>query len=89
MKLVLQIAFGVFFGSLASALLLDVWQQHKAELLKAETDKVLVEQEIVRENQAKLLSSILQQSRQSNPATAITPPAGFIPDDAQTETPRP
>jgi hypothetical protein len=89
MKLVLQIALGVFLGSLASILLLDVWQQHKATLLKAETDRVLAEQEIVRENQAKLLSNILQQGRQSNPAAAITPPVGFIPDDAQTGTPRP
>ena len=89
MKLVLQIALGVFLGSFLSALLLDAWQEHKAALLKAETDRVLAEQELVRENQAKLLGNILQQGRQSNPAAAITPPTGFIPDDAQTETSRP
>jgi cell division protein FtsL len=89
MKLVLQITLGVFLGSVASALLMDVWEQHKADLLKAETDKLMAEQVKVREEQANLISSILQQRGQSNPAAANVPPASFIPDDAQTETLKP
>ncbi|WP_347985955.1 hypothetical protein [Methylomonas sp. AM2-LC] len=89
MKLILQITLGVFLGSSASSLLQDVWQQHKAELQKAENEKVLAEQEKIREEQGRLFGNILQQSRQLNPATALTPPGDFIPDDAQTEKSKP
>jgi hypothetical protein len=89
MKLVLQIALGVFLGSLAASFMLDAWREHKAELAKAETDKVLAGQEKVGQEQAKLIGSILRQKQQTNPAAVITPPVGYIPDDAQTQTPRP
>jgi len=89
MKLIVQIALGVLFGSLSSALMLDAWHQHQADMAKVEADKMLAEQEKVREEQAKVISRILQQGRQTNPAAAITPPVGFIPDDAQTATPKP
>jgi hypothetical protein len=87
MKLTLQIAFGVLLGSLASTFVVDFWHQYQADKLKAETDKILTEQEVVRQEQAKLIQNILQQGRQANPAAI--PPAGFIPDDAQSVLPKP
>ena len=89
MKLIVQIALGVLLGSLSSALMLDAWHRHQVDIVKAEADKLLAEQEKAGQEQAKLIRSILQQGRQTNPAAVITPPSGFIPDDAQTVTPIP
>ncbi len=88
MKLVLKIALGVFLGSLASLLLMDAWRDHKADLVKAETEKVLQEQERVGLEQAERIHAILMQGRLANPAAAMPPP-GFVPDDAHTETLKP
>ena len=88
MKLVLQIALGVFLGSCASLLLMDAWRDHKADLVKAETEKVLQEQERVGLEQTERIHAILMQGRQGNPAAAMPPP-GFVPDDAHTETLKP
>jgi hypothetical protein len=88
MKLVLKIALGVFLGSLASLLLMDAWHDHKAYMVKAETEKVLQEQERVGLEQTERIHAILMQGRQSNPAAAMPPP-GFVPDDAHTETLKP
>ena len=89
MKLILQIALGVFLGSLSSSLILEAWHRHQAELAQAEVNKILAEQEKIGQEQANLIHSILQQGQQKNPGAAITPPPGFIPDDAQIETPKP
>ena len=89
MKLMLQIALGVLLGSLSSSLIMDAWRDHKAELLKAETEKVLQEQERVRLEQTERIRAILMQGRQANPPAAISPPTGFIPDDAQTDPAKP
>lgn len=88
MKLVLKIALGVFLGSLASLLLMDAWRDHKADRAKAETEKVLQEQERVGFEQTERIHAILMQGRQGNPAEAIPPP-GFVPYDAHTETLKP
>lgn len=83
MKLILQIVLGVFFGTLSSQLTLHGWHTHQQTMAKAAADKLRTEQERVRLEQGERIRSLLLQGRKGN-----TPPAGFAPDDAQSEMPK-
>lgn len=81
MKLILQIAFGVFLGTLVSQLTIDGWHTRQEHIAKEEAEKNRAEQERVRLQQGEHIRALLLQSRQSN-----TPPdTSRSPDDAQTD----
>jgi hypothetical protein len=83
MKLVLQIALGVFLGLLASHYTLDNWHSHREGISKLAAEKLLAEQEKVRLEQGERIRALLLQGRQRiNQAVSKLPP-GFVPDDAQ------
>jgi len=83
-KLILQIALGVFLGTLASQLTIDAWRDHQENLAKQAAETLRAEQEKVRLEQGERIRNLLMQGRQDN-TRAIKPPAGFVPDDAQAE----
>lgn len=83
MKLVLQIAFGVFLGTLLSQLIIGSWHTHMEEITKQLAEKNRVEQEKVRLEQGERIRALLLQGRQKNSADSNKAPAGFIPDDAK------
>ncbi|MCX7097973.1 MAG: hypothetical protein NTV43_08735 [Methylococcales bacterium] len=82
MKLVLQIALGVFLGTLASQFVMDGWHKHQANIIQAATEQRLAEQEKTRLEQADSIRTLFLKSQQNNKSGKNTPPAGFIPDDA-------
>lgn len=88
MKLILQIAFGVFLGTLASQLTIDSWRNHQEGIAKEAEEKLRAKQERVRMEQGERIRALLLQGRQGNIPGANKPPAGFVPDDAQVETPK-
>lgn len=88
MKLVIQIALGVFLGSLPALLIVEAWQNHRQELARMETEKLMEQQEEARLEQGERLRAILNQNQQINPALAI-PNSGFVPDHAPTGSAKP
>lgn len=86
MKLILQIALGVFLGILASQLTIDSWRTHQENIAEEAEEKLRAEQERVRMKQGERIRALLLQGRQGNTPGASKPPAGFVPDDAQVET---
>ena len=85
MKLILQIALGVFLGTLASQLTIDGWHTRQEGIAKEAAEKLRAEQERVRLEQGERIRALLLQGRQGNTpgAAATKPPAGFVPDDIQ------
>jgi len=86
MKLVLQIALGVFLGTIASQLTIDGWRAHQESIAQKATEKLRAEQERARAEQGERIRALLLQSRQGKTLGAGKLPAGFVPDDAQEET---
>jgi len=86
MKLILQIALGVFLGALTAQLTLDAWHTHQDGIAKAEADKLRTAQERVRLEQGERIRALLLQGRQGNTPAPGKPPAGFVPDDIDVET---
>jgi len=86
MKLTLQIALGVFLGTLVSQLTVDGWRTRQEGIAKAAAEKLRAEQEKVRLEQGERIRAMLLQGRQGNALDTSKPPAGFVPDDAQAET---
>lgn len=86
MKLILQIALGVFLGTLASQLTIDSWRTHQEGIAKEAKEKLRAEQERVRIEQGERIRALLLQGRQGNIPGASKPPAGFVPDDVQVDT---
>lgn len=86
MKLILQIALGVFLGTLASQLTIDGWRTYQESIAKEAEEKLRAKQERVRLEQGERVRALLLQGRQGNTPGASKPPAGFVPDDAQVET---
>jgi hypothetical protein len=82
MKLILQIALGVFLGTLASQLTIDGWRTRQEGITKAAAEKLHVEQEKVRMEQGERIRALLMQGRRGNTPGASKPPTGFVPDDA-------
>ena len=51
MKLTLQIAIGVFLGTLSSQLIIDTWRSNQTNIAKQKEERVRAEQEKVRQEQ--------------------------------------
>jgi hypothetical protein len=84
MKLILQIALGVFLGTtLASQLTFDGWRTHHESIAKEAAEKLRVEQERARLEQGERIRALLLQGRQGNTTGATKPPPGFVHDDVQ------
>ncbi len=81
MKLVLQIALGVFLGALGSQLTVDAWRVHREEAARA----AFLKQRAANEER---IRTLFMQNRQGQAPGAKTPPPGFIPEDVQAETSR-
>ena len=61
MKLILQIALGVFLGTLASQLTIDSWHTHQEGIANLAAEKLRVEQERVRLEQGERIRALLLQ----------------------------
>lgn len=83
MKLVLQIALGVFLGALASQMVMEGWHAHETRLADEAAVQVKVEREKARREQAERIRSMLMQGFQGKGTKPGVPPPGFSPDDAQ------
>jgi hypothetical protein len=81
MKLILQIALGVFLGTLASQFSFDGWRSHQENIAKEAAEKLRAEQARTRHEQGERIRALLLQGRQGNASNANKPPAGFVPDD--------
>ncbi len=79
MKLTLQIALGVFLGTLGSQLSIDSWRSYRDGMAQKATEKIRADQEKARLEQGERIRALLLQGRQNPNARA-----GFVPDDAQT-----
>lgn len=88
MKLTLQIALGVFMGTLASQLTIDGWRTHQEDIAKEAAEKLQAEQERVRLEQGERIRALLLQGRQGKASTTSKLPNDFVPDDAQADTPK-
>ncbi|MGZ6005787.1 MAG: hypothetical protein ACXWLH_06645 [Candidatus Saccharimonadales bacterium] len=86
MKLILQIALGVFLGTLVSQLVINSWHAHQEGVAKVAAARQRAEQEKVRVEQGEHIRALLLQSRQNNTLDARKPTASFVPDDVQAET---
>ncbi len=62
MKLTLQIAIGVFLGTLSSQLLIDAWRSNQINIAKQKEELVRVEQEKVRQEQGDRIRALLLQN---------------------------
>jgi hypothetical protein len=82
-KLILQIALGVFLGTLASQFTFDGWRTRQESIAKQTAEKLRAEQERVRLEQGERIRALLLQNRQGNTPGSSKPPAGFVPDDVQ------
>lgn len=83
MRLILQIALGVFLGTLTAQLTIDRWHAHQEKTRALETEKLRLKQDNIRKEQGELIRNLLLQGRQGGQQNAIKPPPDFIPDDAQ------
>lgn len=88
MKLVLQIALGVFLGSLASQFTCDAWRVRQENIAKEAEKKLRAERDRVREQQAEKIRALLQQGLQGKNTGSVVIPPGFVPDDAQEPVPQ-
>ncbi len=80
MKLILQIALGVFLGTLTSQLFIDSWHSYQKTIAKETIERNQAEQEKVRSEQGERIRTMLLQGRQSN-----RPLDGFVPDDEKAQ----
>lgn len=83
MKLVLQIALGVFIGALASQMVMEGWHAHQERLAKDAAAQVKAEHEKARREQAERVRNMLMQGFQGKDTTLGVPSPGFVPDDAR------
>jgi hypothetical protein len=84
MKLILQIAFGVFLGTLASQFTMDGWRSYRESITKEVAEQLRAKQEKVRNEQGERIRALLLQGRQNNSHGASKKlPSGFLPDDRQ------
>ncbi len=82
MKLILQIALGVFIGATASQLLTDVWRDYRHGQAQQEEERLRAEQARIRQQQGERIRALLLQGRKQRTADSISPPEGYVPDDA-------
>ncbi|QJD29120.1 hypothetical protein [Methylococcus geothermalis] len=82
MKLVLQIAIGVFLGTLASQLAVETWRSRQEQAARAASEKIEAEKARTRQELSERIRSLLMRGRGDGPSPTTMPP-GFIPDDAE------
>lgn len=84
MKLILQIAIGVFIGMSASQLLIDAWRTHRQEqLAQAESAK---REQLARERQEqgeKIREMVRQKLQQQGTATSAEPGTDIMPQEPE------
>jgi len=83
-KLVLQIALGVFLGALASQLSVDAWRAHAHKEEKAAIEAAF---RLRAENQNRIRALFMQGRQGQMPSATKNPPPGFIPEDVQAAEP--
>ena len=83
MKLILQIALGVFLGTLASQFTIDGWRTRQESITKAAAEQIRIQQEKVRKEQGERIRNLILQNRHGNTTSPSKPPVGFVPDDAK------
>jgi len=88
MKLILQVALGVFLGSLASQFTFDAWRTHQEAIAKEAEEKLLAEEEKASEQQAEKVRALFMQNLQGKKSGVAAIPPGFVPDDAQEPVPQ-
>jgi len=78
-KLIVQIALGVFLGTLAAQLTIDAWHTHRENITKAESEQLKIHQEKIRKEQGERIRNLILQNRQG-----VTPnPTQLLPDEAK------
>ncbi|TAN68705.1 MAG: hypothetical protein EPN17_08625 [Methylobacter sp.] len=63
MKLILQIALGVFLGTLASQFAIESWHTHQEGIAKQAAEKLRAEQDRIRLEQGERIRALLLQGR--------------------------
>ncbi len=77
MILILQIALGVFLGTLVSQIIIDGWHARQEGIAKEAAKKLRAEQKKVHQR----IRALLLQGRQGNTPDAGKLPTGFMTDD--------
>jgi hypothetical protein len=78
-KLIVQIALGVFLGTLASQLTIDAWHTHRENVTKATSEQLKIQQEKIRKEQGERIRNLILQNR-----LGVTPnPSQRLPDEAK------
>ncbi|AAU91073.1 MULTISPECIES: hypothetical protein [Methylococcus] len=83
MKLVLQIAIGVFLGTLTSQSLVEVWRLHQERAARAAAEKIEAEKAKTRHELSERIRTLLMRGRQEHGDRPPLPPS-FVPDDTAT-----
>lgn len=65
-KLILQIALGVFLGTLASQFAIDSWHIHQESIAKQAAEKLRAAQDRIRLEQGERIRALLLQGRKEN-----------------------
>lgn len=82
MKLVIQIALGVFLGTMASQFAFESWRSHQEYNAMAASEKRRTDQQRARLNLNARIREAIMQSQRVKSSDSNTLPPGFIPDDA-------
>ncbi|AEF99071.1 hypothetical protein [Methylomonas methanica] len=83
MKLMLQIAFGVFLGTLGAQIVVDVWHTRQEQRAKQIAEQRIAEQEKVRREQGERIRLLLLKGHQADEAGGSTQAIESMPDKAQ------
>jgi hypothetical protein len=84
MKLVLQIALGVFLGTLASAVTMENWRLQRENEVKQVAENLRLKQEQARHEQGERIRAMLLQGHASGGAAVHNSSrGGFVPDDTK------
>ncbi|UZR27821.1 hypothetical protein [Methylococcus mesophilus] len=84
MKLVLQIAIGVFLGTLASHFTVETWRLRQEQTARAASEKIEAEKAKAQHELSERIRTLLMRGRQENSGQPHMPP-DFVPDDAETQ----
>lgn len=76
MKFILQIALGVFLGTLASQITIDSWHGYQESLAKEAEKKRLAEEKKVRVEEGERIRALLLQGRQGKSSDQNNPISG-------------
>lgn len=83
MKLIVQIALGVFLGTLATSVSMELWRVQRESEAKQAADTLRAKQEQARHEQGERIRAMLLQGRAGGEEAQNKPAVGFVPDDAQ------